>query len=44
MLAALELEGFTLKQVTDFEQPRARAWANVHLRAAAYKLGGNKHG
>jgi hypothetical protein len=40
MLAALELEHFTLKQVFVFGQPKARAWANIRLRAAAYRLEG----
>jgi hypothetical protein len=42
LIAALDLERFTIQQVTVFGQPRARAWANIRLLAAAYRLGGSR--
>jgi hypothetical protein len=43
LIAALELEHFSVKQAIDsFGQPRANAWTNAHLLAAAYKLGGSR--
>jgi hypothetical protein len=43
LIAALELEGFIVRQAIDiFGQPRANAWTNARLRAPAYKLGSDQ--
>jgi hypothetical protein len=42
LIAALELEGFIVKQTIDpFGQPTANAWTNARPLAAAYKLRGS---
>ena len=43
LIAALELEHFSVKQAIDsYGQPKANAWTNAHLLAAAFRLGGSR--